>query len=86
MEINGKEVPFTATHYSFESGEFLRVSGGKYAQCLVDDRYWVECSKLTNNDLINNDRAAIMTLFKTGLGRDLANIRLFFLGVSYRIG
>lgn len=86
MEINGKVVPFTATHYSFNSREFLRLTAGKYAQCYLDDKYWVDCAYVTNQQLIDNNTANYMKLFKTGLGRDFANLRLKFIGSSYRIG
>ncbi|HEM6661574.1 TPA: hypothetical protein ACKEYL_001628 [Acinetobacter baumannii] len=86
MEINGKTVPFTATHYSWPTTEFLRIGKGEYAQCLVNDRYWVDCGTLTNAQLLENKHWSIMKLFKTGMSRDICNLRLFFIGSTYRIG
>lgn len=86
MEIDGKEVPLTATHYSHSSKEFLRVSKGKYAQCLIKDKYWTECATLTNEQLIRNENPFYRSLFKTGLNRDIANLRLIFIGSNYRVG
>lgn len=86
MEINGKVVPLTATHYSFKSREFLRISIGKYAQCLLHNKHWVECATLTNQQLIDDNNTAYMKLFKTGLNRDIANLRLKLIGSSFRVG
>ena len=89
MEIDNKEVPFTATHYCFESGEFIRIGKNVYAQVLLKDKYWVDCGTLKNSDLQSkysiSDCKKYMRLFKTGMARDFCNIRLFFIGSSYRI-
>ena len=89
MVINGKTVPFTATHYNSETGEFLRVGKGEYAQCLVNGRFWVECATLRNRDLPKHGYKPVSykyrRIFKTGLSRDLCNIRLMWIGSSYRI-
>ncbi|MDS7927605.1 hypothetical protein [Acinetobacter sp. V115_6] len=89
MEINGKTVPFTATHYNNETGEFLRIGRGEYAQCLINGRFWVECATLRNHQLPLDNYMPIgykyRRIFKTGLSRDLCNIRLMWIGSSYRI-
>ncbi|KXZ72157.1 hypothetical protein [Acinetobacter venetianus] len=89
MEINGKEVPFTATHYNTETGEFLRIGKGQYAQCYVDDKYWADCATLKNYQLPKDGYMSISykyrQIFKTGVARDLCNIRLMWIGSSYRI-
>lgn len=86
MEIDGKEVPFTATHYSLNSREFIRFGRGEYAECLVDGKHWVECGTLRNSELPRKSFSEkYMRLFKTGMARDFCNIRLFFIGSSYRI-
>lgn len=89
MEIDGKEVPITATHYCFESGEFIRIGKNVYAQVLLNGKYWVDCGTLKNSDLPYkyslSDCNKYMRLFKTGMARDFCNIRLFFIGSSYRI-
>ena len=87
MEIYGKEVPITATHYNFESGEFIRLSNGIYAEWLCG-KYWTSCSVTKNTDLpikFSGVGGKYMRIFKTGISRDLCNIRLFFIGSSYRV-
>ncbi|MEG2921830.1 MAG: hypothetical protein RR856_12315 [Acinetobacter sp.] len=87
MKIDGKVVPFTATHYNFESGEFIRVTSGIYAEFLCG-KYWTSCSVTKNSDLptkLSGVGGKYMRLFKTGMARDFCNIRLFFIGSSYRI-
>ncbi|EHU2650175.1 TPA: hypothetical protein ACSE23_002765 [Acinetobacter baumannii] len=86
MEINGKTVPFTATHYHWHSREFLRIGKHGYAQCLINGKHWVDCGNLTNAQLVAGEHRTIMKLFKTGLSRDICNMRLFFIGSTYRIG
>ena len=87
--IGDKEVPFTATHYRFDTKEFLRF--GKYSsvEVFLNDEKWVCCkdihyamlpTKLTVSACNN-----YMRLFKTGLSRDICNIRLMFIGSTYRI-
>ena len=89
MEIDGKEVPFTATHYSFKSREFLRIGKGQYAEVYLSNKYWYECPTLRNSSLPQREtlteNGEIMRLFKTGMARDFCNIRLLFIGSSYRI-
>ncbi len=90
MEINGKEVPFTATHYNKVTGEFIRIGKGQYAQCYLNDKYWVDCSLLRNEHLPGNGgnrpvNTKYRQLFKTGMSRDVCNIRLMWIGSSYRI-
>ena len=81
--------PITATHISFKTDEFLRIGKGQYAECLIDGRYWTECATLKNSDLPKqrtlSDCQRYMRIFKTGLARDLCNIRLLFIGSSYRV-
>lgn len=87
MKIDEKVVPFTATHYNFESGEFIRVTSGIYAEFLCG-KYWTSCSVTKNSDLptkLSGVGGKYMRLFKTGMARDFCNIRLFFIGSSYRI-
>ena len=87
--IGDKEVPFTATHYRFDTEEFLRF--GKYSsvEVFLNDEKWVRCkdihyamlpTKLTVSACNN-----YMRLFKTGVSRDICNIRLMFIGSTYRI-
>ncbi len=89
MEIDNKEVPFTATHYCFESREFLRIGKGQYAEVFLNDKYWYECPVLKNAQLpkkyTSSECGRYMRLFKTGISRDFCNMRLFFIGSSYRI-
>lgn len=89
MEINGKTVPFTATHYNKTNGEFIRIGKGEYAQCLLDGKYWVECSVLRNKDLprdlISSSKSIYGRIFKTGISADICNIRLMWIGSNYRI-
>lgn len=89
MEIDNKEVPFTATHYCFESKEFLRIGKNGYAEVYLNNKYWYECPTLRNSMLPSKNGLSIcnkyMRLFKTGMARDFCNIRLFFIGSSYRI-
>jgi len=89
MEINGKKVPFTATHYSFKSKEFIRIGSNGYADVYLNDKHWCECSTLRNSDLPTKNSLSTcnnyMRLFKTGMSRDFCNIRLLFIGSSYRI-
>lgn len=89
MEIDGKVVPLTATHYSVNTKEFLRIGRGEYAEVYLDDKYWTECVNLRNDQLpkkyTTSDCFRYMRLFKTGIARDFCNMRLFFIGSSYRI-
>ena len=93
MKIDGKEVPFTATHYSHKSKEFLRIGRNGYAEVYLNNRFWCECPTLRNADLPLSRHDIWLPqfdgytrLFKTGMARDFCNIRLFFIGSSYRIG
>lgn len=83
------KTPITATHKNMETGEFLRIGRNSYAECLVDNKHWVECGTLKNRDLPKKFTTSkclrYMRIFKTGLDRDLCNIRLAFIGSSYRI-
>lgn len=85
--IAGDKVPLTATHYSIEDTTYLRLASGMYAQQFVDNR-WVE-SNVENSKLPKHytmsECLGYMRLFKTGVSRDLCNIRLFFIGSNYRI-
>ena len=89
MEINSKKVPFTATHYCFDSQEFLRIGKNEYAEVHLNNKYWCECSVLRNSALPLRYSLSkcnkYMRLFKTGMARDFCNIRLFFIGSNYRI-
>ncbi len=89
MEIDNRKVPFTATHYCFESQEFLRIGKGQYAEVFLNDKYWYECPVLKNSQLpkkyTSSECGRYMRLFKTGISRDFCNMRLFFIGSSYRI-
>lgn len=89
MEIDDRKVPFTATHFSIESREFLRIGKNGYAEVYLDDKYWYECPTLRNSKLptkyTTSDCFKYMRLFKTGMARDFCNIRLFLIGSSYRI-
>lgn len=89
MEIDNKEVPFTATHYCLESREFLRIGKGQYAEVFLNDKYWYECPVLKNAQLpkkyTSSECGKYMRIFKTGMARDFCNMRLFFIGSSYRI-
>ena len=85
--ITGDKVPLTATHYSIEDAIYLRLASGRYAQQFVGNR-WVK-SNVENSKLLRkystSDCFMYMRLFKTGVSRDLCNIRLFFIGSNYRI-
>ena len=89
MEIDNRKVPFTATHYCSESREFLRIGKGQYAEVFLNDKYWYECPVLKNAQLpkkyTSSECGKYMRLFKTGISRDFCNMRLFFIGSSYRI-
>lgn len=84
-----KKIPITATHKSLKTNEFLRIGKGEFAECFIDDRFWTECVTLRNSDLPKqrtlSDCNNYMRLFKTGLSRDLCNIRLLFIGSGYRV-
>ena len=81
--------PITATHKNLNTGEFLRIGKSQYAECFIDGRFWTECATLKNSDLPKqrtlSDCEKYMRIFKTGLARDLCNIRLLFIGSSYRV-
>ena len=89
MKIYGKEVPFTATHYNVETNEFLRF--GKYGsvEVFLNDEKWVYCKDIHYSMLptkyMTSQCFRYVRLFKTGLSRDICNIRLMFIGSSYRI-
>jgi hypothetical protein len=89
MEIENRKVPFTATHYCLESREFIRIGKGQYAEVFLNDKYWYECPVLRNSQLpkkyTSSECGKYMRLFKTGISRDFCNMRLFFIGSSYRI-
>ena len=89
MEIDNKKVPFTATHYCFDSGEFLRIGKNGYAEVYLKNKYWYECPTLRNASLplkyTLSECGKYMKIFKTGMARDFCNMRLFFIGSSYRI-
>ena len=89
MKIDNRKVPFTATHYCLESREFLRVGKGQYAEVFLNDKYWYECPILRNAQLpkkyTSSECGKYMRIFKTGMARDFCNMRLFFIGSSYRI-
>ena len=89
MKIDNKEVPFTATHYCFDSREFLRIEKNGYAEVYLNDKYWYECPTLRNSELPKkltlSDCGKYTRIFKTGMARDFCNMRLFFIGSSYRI-
>lgn len=79
--------PITATHMSFKTGEFLRPSGGIYAQVYLDG-YWVECSLLRNTDLKQTNDfigGKALRLSKVGLRKMLCNLRLKLIGSDYRV-
>ncbi len=89
MKIDNKKAPLTATHYCFESREFLRIGRGQYAEVYLSDKYWYECPTLRNSALPKkltlSDCGKYMRIFKTGVARDFCNIRLLLIGSSYRI-
>lgn len=78
----------TATHENIDTKEFLRIGKGEYAECYLNGK-WVECGKLKNTTLpkieILSSCFKYRRIFKTGLNRDLCNLRLLFIGSSYRI-
>ena len=90
MMINHSRVPITATHYDWKNKEYLRLGKGGYPESLTKG-YWIERWDLKNEGLILAATAPYlgriyMPIFKTGMARDLCNLRLWFLGIKYKIG
>lgn len=80
--------PITATHENIDTKEFLRFGKGEYAECYLNGK-WVECGTLKNTTLPKIEMLSscfkYRRIFKTGLNRDLCNLRLLSIGSSYRI-
>lgn len=87
--MNGKKEPFTATHYSKRSGEYLRWGRGDYAEVYLNDKYWYECPTLKNYELTpdnyNTVSYSYVKLYKSGFAKFLCNIRLSLIKFKYRV-
>lgn len=91
MKIDNKKIPITATHYCFESGEFLRLGKGIYAEVYLNDRFWTECVVLRNYELPMDGYMPVGYKYqfignrKSRFGRFVCNIRLMLIGFDYRV-
>lgn len=82
-KINGKKISITATHYSIQSEEFLRVGKNGYAE-LLSQGFWIEIG-VKNNHLLTSPRKYLLLSNKSKFKKWLCNLRLDFIGESFKI-